>query len=377
MLETIFHHSTATTLGMELEVQLVDRESFDLVPHADPILHMLAQSATAKHFQQEVTCAMLELNSGVHQNSHTLLPEMQQLAKQLGDTAEKVQTRPCGGGTHVFQDWRQRQITDLPRYKDFAEHYGYLARQFTVFGQHVHIGCKDGDTAIWLCHALAYYVPHMIALSASSPFLQSEDSSFASARSNMVSAFPMSGHMPPSIRNWKSFQEHVKQLHQAEIIQSLKDLYWDIRPKPEYGTVEIRVFDTPLDITHSVALSAFCQTLVHYLLAERPQPAGRAALYCVYPFNRFQAARFGMHARLHDVRTGKRQPLSEQILQILALISPYATDSTTRSLLNGLAQRASQREGDYQRLRALMQNQPSAQAVIAAACDLWYPATQV
>lgn len=373
MLNTKYQSSTATTLGMEMEIQLVDKQTLDLAPRADEILHTLHQSTTARHFKQEVTCSMLELNSGIHDGSATLEAEMLQLGAQLCVAAAPFGVRPCGGGTHPFQDWRERQISDFPRYQHFAEHYGYLARQFTVFGQHVHVGCPDGDTAIWLTHALSYYIPHLLALSASSPYIQGEDSGFASSRSNVVSAFPSSGHLPQFVRNWQEFQGHAAELGNAGIIGSLKDLYWDIRPKPEYGTVEVRIFDTPLDIPHSVALAALVQTLARYLLTERPPQPGRAALYCVYDFNRFQAARFGLSADIHDVRSGKRIALSEAILDLLQQLQPYATDPHARDCLERLALRAHHRHGDYCLLREHANNGLSCAQIAHEAANLWQP----
>ncbi|GHD73551.1 YbdK family carboxylate-amine ligase [Vogesella fluminis] len=373
MLNTEYLAGTAATLGMELEIQLIDKQTLDLAPRADAILHTLQQSTTARHFKQEVTCSMLELNSSIHDNSATLEAEMLQLGAQLCAAAALLDVRPCGGGTHLFQDWRERRISDFPRYRHFAEHYGYLARQFTVFGQHVHVGCPDGDTAIWLTHALSYYIPHFLALSASSPYLQGEDSGFASSRSNIVRAFPCSGHLPQFVRNWQEFQGHVAELEHAGIISSLKDLYWDIRPKPEYGTVEVRIFDTPLDILHSVALAALVQTLVRYLLDERPPQPGRAALYCVYDFNRFQAARFGLEADIHDVRSGKRIALAPAILDLLQQLSPYASGQHARDCLGRLAQRAHHRHGDYSLLREHAANGLGCPQLVCEAADLWQP----
>ena len=179
MLDTQYHGSHDATLGMELEVQLVDKHHHDLMPCAETVLQQLHAGPNAAAFKLEVTQSMLELNSSIHASSSTLDQEMQQLARQLQQAAADAGARPCGGGTHPFQDWRQRRISNFPRYHRFASHYGYLARQFTVFGQHVHIGCPDGDSAIWLSHALSYYIPHLLALSASSPYVQGEDSGFA------------------------------------------------------------------------------------------------------------------------------------------------------------------------------------------------------
>lgn len=336
-----FTPSHAGTVGMELEIQLLCQTSLDLKPCAPALLASLHQDGY-QQFKQEVTCSMLEINSQVHHNGATLYNDMQACGLILQQYCQKIGALPCGGGTHPFQDWRQRRISDHPRYHEFASQYGYLARQFTVFGQHVHVGCPDGDSAIWLCHALAYHIPALLALSAASPYVQGEHSGFASARSNTVHAFPNSGHLPARLRHWQDFGDHVDMLARHGIIASLKDLYWDIRPKPEYGTVEVRIFDTPYTLRHAVLLAVYTQALARYYLALRPTLPGREALYSVYGHNRFQAARHGLNAEFIDVQRGGRRALREHVLETLAQVLPYATDTYGEQALRQLQQQLMQ-----------------------------------
>ncbi|MFC3531343.1 YbdK family carboxylate-amine ligase [Vogesella facilis] len=351
-----FARSELGTLGIELEIQLLDSETLDLKPCAAELLAQ-REDCDMPHFKQEVTCSMLEINSSIHHDTAELAAELQQLARRLQQLAAACSAIPCGGGTHPFQDWRQRQISDKPRYHAFAEQYGYLARQFTVFGQHIHIGCPDGDTAIWLCHALGYYIPHLIALSAASPFVQGEATAFASSRSNTVLAFPNSGHLPGNIKNWPDFQALAAQLSSCGVIQSLKDLYWDIRPKPEYGTVELRIFDTPYQVVRAVELAAVTQALALFLAGTRPMLPGREALYSVYGYNRFQAARFGSDAEFIDVRRGQRYPLRDSLLQLLSDVAPYAASQHAADCLLRLQQAIEHEELDYQRAMRLAAQQ--------------------
>ncbi|WP_170252441.1 YbdK family carboxylate-amine ligase [Vogesella urethralis] len=332
-----FTPSRPGTVGMELEIQLLCQQNLDLKPCAPALLADLHADGH-QQFKQEVTCSMLEINSQVHATGATLYDDMHSAGLILQHYCYQLGALPCGGGTHPFQDWRQRRISDHPRYHHFASEYGYLARQFTVFGQHVHVGCPDGDSAIWLCHALAYHVPVLLALSAASPYVQGEASGFASARSNTVHAFPNSGHLPAQLRQWQDFCDHTHLLASHGIIGSLKDLYWDIRPKPEYGTVEVRIFDTPYTMRHAVLLAVYTQALAQYYLALRPTLPGREALYSVYGYNRFQAARHGVDATFIDVQRGGRRPLRQQMLDTLQQILPHATDDFSRQLLQGLQQ---------------------------------------
>lgn len=365
-----FTRSELGTIGVELEVQLLDRQTLDLKPCASELL-ALRQPHQLAHFKQEVTCSMLEINSGIHDDSATLQTELQSLARQLQQLAADCDAIACGGGTHPFQDWRQRQISDQQRYHAFAEHYGYLARQFTVFGQHIHIGCPDGDTAIWLCHALGYYIPHLIALSAASPFVQGEATAFASSRSNTVRAFPNSGHLPAGVRNWRDFQQHAEQLASCGVIQSLKDLYWDIRPKPEYGTVELRVFDTPYNISRATQLAALTQALALYFVTTRPTLPGRAALYSVYDYNRFQAARFGCDAEFIDIRCGQRRSLRASLLEMLQMLAPYSSSDYGRSCLQELEAAIVSNRLDYQQATQLAADSQSLQHVQQTLAGNW------
>jgi len=167
-----------------------------------------------------------------------------------------------------------------------------------VFGQHIHLGCGSGDEAVYLVHMLTRYMPHFIALSAASPFYQGEDTSFQSSRLTAVSAFPLSGHMP-FVQDWAGLPRVFRDHARHGIVEGMKDFYWDIRPKPEYGTIEIRVCDTPLTVRRAALLAAYAQALAAWLLEERTREPS-AGVYQVNAFNRFEACRFGYLGKLVD-----------------------------------------------------------------------------
>ena len=155
--------------------------------------------------------------------------------------------------------------SDLPRFHELSALYGYLTKQFTIFGQHIHIGCPDADAALLMLHRMSRYIPHFIALSASSPFVQGHDTAFDSARLNSVFAFPLSGRAP-CVLTWQAFEAYFDKMTATGVVKSMKDFYWDIRPKPEFGTIEIRVFDTPLTIERAAALAGYVQSLAAWML---------------------------------------------------------------------------------------------------------------
>ncbi|HEY2928208.1 YbdK family carboxylate-amine ligase, partial [Piscinibacter sp.] len=239
-----FCSSQPLTLGVELELQLVSTHDFDLAPQAEDLLRELRKHTGAWDVKPEITRSMIEIGTSIQREHGPLLAELHDLRRQLSGAARKLNIGIAGGGTHPYQHWSAQQIFPTERFRYISELYGYLAKQFTVFGQHVHIGCENGDTALWLLHALSRYVPHFIALSASSPFVQGVDTGFDSARLNSVFAFPLSGRAP-FVPGWDEFNAYFDKMTSTGVVESMKDFYWDIRPKPEFGTIELRVCDTP------------------------------------------------------------------------------------------------------------------------------------
>jgi carboxylate-amine ligase len=230
--------------------------------------------------------------------------------------ADTLNIGVCGGGTHPFQHWSEQRIFSKTRFQEISSLYGYLAKQFTIFGQHVHIGCSSGDDAMFLLHSLNRYIPHFIALSASSPFVQGHDSLFDSARLNSVFAFPMSGRAPFTL-SWEQFSTvYFAKMERTGIIKSMKDFYWDVRPKPEFGTIELRVCDTPLTVERAAALAGYLQALCRYLL-QREEEAPAEDDYLVYNYNRFQACRFGLDGTITHPKTYEAIPLRDDILATL------------------------------------------------------------
>jgi carboxylate-amine ligase len=270
----------------------------------------------------EITESMLEIATGIHATHAGLLTELQAARASLLTAADRLNVGICGGGTHPFQSWPDRRIFRKPRFQEVSALYGYLSKQFTVFGQHVHIGCPDGDDALYLLHALNRFVPHFIALAASSPFVQGRDTQFNSARLNSVFAFPLSGRAPFTMR-WREFEAYFAKMERTGVVKSMKDFYWDIRPKPQYGTIELRVCDTPLTVERAAAIAGYLQALSAHLL-DRIDPPPIEDDYLVYTYNRFQACRFGFDGTM--VIPQWLQPISirEDILTTLRVIQPYA-----------------------------------------------------
>lgn len=329
-----FTHSASLSLGVELELQIVSRLDGDLTSGAAELLALIERRPHSGDFKPEVTDSMIEVSSGIHARCQTLHAELQGARTALLGAADKLNLLICGGGAHPFQHWAKQRIFDKPRFHEISELYGYLAKQFTVFGQHIHIGCTSGDEAMFLLHGLSRYIPHLIALSAASPYYQGVDTAFETSRLTAISAFPLSGRAP-LVTSWDAFNAYFAEMQTTGVVQSMKDFYWDIRPKPEFGTVEIRIFDTPLTLHQAAALAAYVQTLSHYLLTERPFPIDET-LYAVYTFNRFQAARFGFAGGIIDPVSRQKCLLRDDFIATLARIAPHASTLDTGHFLESL-----------------------------------------
>ncbi|MDQ1363416.1 MAG: glutamate---cysteine ligase / carboxylate-amine ligase [Pseudomonadota bacterium] len=334
-----FKTSQSLSLGVELELQLVSPSDFDLTTASSDLLELLRRKPFPGTVTPEMTESMIEIATDVQTSYEPLLQQLLDIRDVLISAGDRLNVGICGGGTHPFQLWSERRIVSKPRFKGLSALYGYLAKQFTIFGQHVHVGCTSGDEALFLLHALNRYVPHFIALSASSPFVQGNDTLFNSARLNSVFAFPLSGRAPFLLR-WEDFeQQYFTKMEHTGVVSSMKDFYWDIRPKPEYGTIELRVCDTPLTVERAAALACYLQALCRYLL-ERNEPAPIEDDYLVYNYNRFQACRFGLDGSIVHPKSYEQIPLREDILTTVRHLQPYADALGSASALEHIYQLA-------------------------------------
>ena len=363
-----FTPSQPLTLGVELELQIVNRLDGDLTSGATELLALIDRREHRGDFKPEITESMIEVSTTPTARCDELQAELQSIRQTLTAAADKLNLLISGGGAHPFQHWADRKIFDKPRFHHLENTYGYLAKQFTVFGQHIHVGCTDGDQALYLLHGLSRFIPHFIALSAASPYYQGVDTAFDTSRLTAVSAFPLSGRAP-MLTDWPAFVEFYNHMLSFGVISSMKDFYWDIRPKPEYGTVEIRICDTPLTMQRAAALAAYAQTVSRYLLEERPFAIDES-LYVVYTYNRFQAARFGFDGVFIDPHSKQRTTLREDLLLMLDKLAVHADGLDTVALLQSLKQ-AVQQGNDAAWMRDIYQRTGSLGDLVWAQAQKW------
>jgi glutamate---cysteine ligase / carboxylate-amine ligase len=320
-----FSHSKLGSMGIELELMVLDRLTYDLLPAAPDILRLLDAQKKQWMATPEITTSMLEVATSVLGGYAQAAEQIEEIRASVQRAAFQVGAAISGGGAHPFQKWSAQRIFPKARYRESAKKFGYLAKLFTVFGMHVHIGVPSADEAIRICAWLTQRAPLFIALSANSPCWQGEDSGFCSSRSNVVGAFPMSGTMPSHLRTWEQFRAHFEQLASHGIVNSIKDFYWDVRPKPEYGTVELRVLDTPLKPAFAAALASYARELCVEVF-EHPGTWPNSECRELYTWNRFNAAKDGVHGMWINPENGSRQCIEDVVASDLKRLAAKSED---------------------------------------------------
>ena len=364
-----FSASEPLSIGVELELMVLNTHDYNLVRGAPDLLARLEKVDLDGEVKPEITESMIEVNSAVNSTYGALLAELVRVRDAIVVAAERLNVAVAGGGSHPFHKWSERRIFPTERFQRVSSLYGYLAKQFTVFGQHIHVGVANGDDGVYLTHRLSRYIPHFIALSASSPFSQGQDTSFETSRLHAVSAFPLSGRMP-GVHSWEEFNRYFDEMLGYGIVASMKDFYWDIRPKPEYGTVEIRICDTPLTVETAAQLAAYAQTLAADLLRNRVT-GELESMNRVYGYNRFQACRFGFEGVVVDAERNRHVRIRDDMLETLERLAPVAAELGTAMPLLALAGVAARESNDSRWLRERYVETKSLTDVVRMQAQRW------
>ncbi|USQ15421.1 glutamate--cysteine ligase (plasmid) [Legionella lytica] len=370
MKELLFKESSNFSIGMELEFQIINPESLSLISRASEVLENIQGSPYQQQIKPELTQSMIEINSSIHYNVADLHREFQKLYGFLLAQASALDISFCGGGVHPFHQWNMQELyVKNKKIASFGRKYKFLAQQATVFGQHVHIGCNNAEHALYLIHALSRFVPHFIAIAASSPFYQGVDTGFVSARSTLFKAFPFSGVIP-FFKSWSDFSNYFYKMRDLGVVNELGDFLWDIRPQPSFGTVEVRVCDTPLTLNTAILIAAYVQTLAFYLLEEKPIEIC-PTLYSFYDYNYFQASRYGFNGDIIDVANEKHHLIDQDILDTVKRIKKYASKLQTEKFLLLLEETIKNKKNDAEELRTIYNEKSSLQEVVWNQCQLW------
>jgi carboxylate-amine ligase len=361
-----FQGSEKPTIGVEIELQIIDPETLDLVPHSDKVLELCKEQNL--RVKTEIHQSMIELDSDISEDVKQCRKCLKETMLQLNEIVEGLGFMAGVTGTHPFQQWAERLISNSDRYQNLHEKFQWLARRMNVYGMHVHIGVSSGNRALALCQAMIKYLPHLLALSANSPFWQGIGTGMQSSRINILDAFPLSGY-PKAFSNWKQFEGYYKTLSKVGAISSFKDIYWYVRPNPSYGTIEIRICDAMTKLDETMAVTALIQCLVAKIndeLDEGLQLDWSKKHHWIVPENQWIAARDGLEGMIIVDLQGKRQKISDAILELVGELSPIAMRLNCMEELNYLPEMIKNGNG-AQRQMANFADTNSLQEVVKAA----------
>ena len=317
-------HASATeyTVGIEEEIMLLHPHDWSLAQQIDRVLPALPRDLAA-HVTPETHKSALELATGVHGRAGGAAAELLELRAALESQLEKLGLRAAGAGTHPFTVWHETVVSSDGRHKLVYGSMRELARREPTFALHVHVGVSDPEVAIALAGRMRAHLPLLLALSANSPFWQGRDTGLASARTPLFQAFPRVG-IPRAFDSYSHYVEVVDLLVQSGAFPEPTFLWWDVRPQPRFGTVEVRIMDAQTTVEDSAALVALVQSIARLECDDGFACDHLLAAPEVLDENRFVAARDGIEAELIEPRLGRRVPVREKIEQVVEACMPHA-----------------------------------------------------
>ena len=358
VLDHAFGAGDPYTLGVEEEYQLLDSTTFDLVQHIDTILAAVSGHELEEQINAELMQSVLEIATPVCQTAGDVMAALSTLRGYVTGVAQEKGLRVGSAGTHPFSLFERQRITARDRYRALIDQLQYVARRELIFGMHVHVAVDDPEKAIQVVNGLLPHLSPLLALSASSPFWRGEATGLASSRQMVFSAFPRSGP-PPRFRDYADYADVVGRLERSGCIADYTHIWWDIRLHPRLGTVEIRICDAVSQIEDAVAIAAYCQSLVKQL-CERYEAGEEIPSYhrILTSENKWLAARYGLHAPVMDLATGRRNrvPVSRLIRRTVSELAPHARELGSERELEGVLELVSRGNGADRQLRVFNAN---------------------
>ncbi len=364
VLEHKYGQSDPFTLGVEEEYMLLDPETFDLVQHIDTVLGHVGAEFEAR-VAPELMQSVIEIATPVCHNAGDVGDELRKLRAYVTELGRKEGLRVGSAGTHPFSLFERQRITARDRYRALVDQLQYVARRELIFGMHVHVAVDSVDKVIPVLNALNTHLADLLALSANSPFWRGELTGLESTRQMVFAAFPRSG-VPPRFADYGEYAEVVGQLEKTGTIADYTHIWWDIRPHPKWGTIEVRVMDAISRVEDAVALSAYIQSLVK-LYSERhdagqPLPSFHRMLVTE---NKWLAGRYGLEAPVMDLLTGRRNrvPVAQLIRRTLRDLEPHAREVGSDRELEGVREILARGNGADRQRRVFNANRDVAEVV--------------
>ncbi len=348
--------SHGATLGVEWELQLIDSRTRGLRQEARDVLAALpdlAEDSERPKIRYELMQSTVEVATGI---CSTVAEAKEDLAGTIAQLQRVTSARDmmltCAG-THPFSDWRDAKMAPVQRYAELVEQMQWLVRQIQLFSVQVHVGLADGGRAIPIINALSKYLPHFLALTASSPYWNGEDTGLASSRTVVFGELPTAGP-PHQLSDWKEFEDYMETLLRAGTIRSIKEVWWDIRPHPDFGTIEIRICDGVPTLREIGMVTALSQCLVQLfsLQLDRGYGLPTPATWVVRD-NKWRATRYGLDAIVITDDSGATAPMRDELYELVRELEPVADRLGCGAEL-GVVSEVLDRGASYERQRAVM-----------------------
>jgi glutamate---cysteine ligase / carboxylate-amine ligase len=349
--------SAGPTLGIEWELQLIDSGSKLLRQDAREVLAALpGLDISGEHpkIRFEMMQSTVEVITGICSTVSEAKADLAATIAQLQRITAGRGTMLACAGTHPVSDWRDAKMAPIQRYAELVEQLQWLARRIQTFGVHIHVGIRDQSKAIPIVNALAAYLPHFLALTASSPYWGGQDTGLASSRAIVFGGLPTSGP-PPLLADWSEFEDYMDTLLRAGTIRSIKEVWWDIRPHPDFGTLEIRMFDGVPTMREVGMAAALSQSLVQLFDSQldRGYRLPRPAPWVVRD-NKWRATRYGLDARVITDDSGSTAPVRDELYELTRELAPVAGRLGCEAEL-GVVSEVLEHGAPYERQRAIVE----------------------
>ena len=322
------------SLGVEEELMLLDGETLELAPAVSRLLEAAEGERVEGRLKTELFASMVELNTPVVRTADDAFERIVDLRRVAARVAGTLGLHVAGAGAHPRSRPEEQEIVPEPRYVEMAEYAGLSARRQTVNGLHVHVGMPSGDDCLRVLERVLPWLPVVLAMSANSPYFAGVDTGFASNRATVLTELPRSG-APPFFATYAAWEGHVERLMELRLPADYTALWWDVRPHPRFGTLELRVPDQPTSVRLTGAFVALLQALCAFAL-EQPAAEHDTGSRGIYQQNRWAAARFGPEAELIHPEATRRVRAADLARELLHRVEPAARALGSTALLAGL-----------------------------------------
>jgi glutamate---cysteine ligase / carboxylate-amine ligase len=341
-MEQNFGKSAPFSLGVEEEFQILNAESYELVSRIDEILPAFEGDREEKRVKAELLQSVVEVATDVAATVGEAMEDLGGLRSRLRDVAHESNAVVASAGTHPFSRYEHQEVTDEPRYLDLIESMRWVAERELIFGLHVHVGLDSPEKAIACANGLRTHLPELLAVSANSPFWQARPTGLASTRVKVFEPFPRAG-LPPTFASYEEFELLVDRGIKTNSFEDYTYIWWDLRPHPRLGTIELRICDAQTRMESVAALAALTQSLVATLAAgfDRGEPPATEQITLIAE-NKWRAARDGLDADLIDFGNDTERPARDAVLELVERSRPAAEElgcAAELDLVEGLLER--------------------------------------